>query len=87
MKNAVKPKISPNLLWEYDFEKFNFLESYKLVIERIIQRGTLEEWYEMYRFYGKEKIVETLNWSSQLNKKDKNFGFIFLKSNLLHAIS
>jgi hypothetical protein len=80
-----KPNISPHLLWEYDIEKFNWERSYKIVIERVIQLGWLEDWREIYKFYGPEKILETVEWSKQLDERDKRFTRMFLKSDLLHA--
>ena len=80
-----KPKIRPQLLWEYDLETFNWERSYKIVIERVVQRGWINEWKEIYKFYGPEKILETVDWSKQLDKRDKDFARLFLKSDLLHA--
>lgn len=80
-----KPDIQPHLLWEYDVENFNWERSYKIVIERVIERGWLNDWKEIYKFYGPEKILETVEWSKQLDERDKRFTRIFLKSHLLHA--
>ena len=78
--------INPALLWEYDLETFNYDKSYKIVIERVIQRGNLKEWREMVRYYSKDKIMATIEWSAQLDKRDKEFSKLFLSSELLHTI-
>jgi hypothetical protein len=80
-----KPNIQPHLLWEYDIKKFNWERSYKIVIERVIERGWLSDWKEIYNFYGPKKILETVEWSKQLNERDKNFARLFLNSDMLHA--
>jgi hypothetical protein len=80
-----KPDIRPGLLWEYDLETFNWERSYKIVIERVVQLGRLNEWKEIYKFYGSEKILETVEWSKQLDNRDKDFARLFLKSDMLHA--
>lgn len=80
-----KPDIRPGLLWEYDLETFQWDRSYKIVIERVVQRGWINEWKEVYKFYGPEKILETVEWSRQLDGRDKDFARLFLKSDLLHA--
>jgi hypothetical protein len=80
-----KPNIRSHLLWEYDVEKFNWHRSYKIVIERVIERGWLNDWREIYRFYGSGKILETVECSKQLDERDKRFTRMFLKSHLLHA--
>ena len=77
--------INPALLWEYDLDTFNYKKSYKIVIERVLERGNLEEWKEMVKLYTKEQILETINWSAQLEERDKEFARFFLNSDFLHA--
>ncbi len=80
-----KPNIiNSALLWEYDLDTFNYEKSYKIVSERILQMGNLEEWRNMVRFYSKEQILETIEWSAQLDKRDKEFAKFFLNSDFLH---
>ena len=83
-----KPKphiINPALLWEYDLDTFNYEKSYKIVIERVLQLGNLEEWRNMVKFYSNDQILETIEWSAQLDKRDKDFSKFFLNSEFLHA--
>lgn len=80
-----KPNIPAHLLWEYDLETFNYEKSYKIVIERVLERGTIEDWQEMSRFYSFEKIIETIDWSAQLKIRDKKFSKLFLKSDYFYA--
>jgi hypothetical protein len=78
--------INSALLWEYDLETFNYDKSYKIVIERVLERGNLREWRSMINYYPKEKIMATIEWSAQLDKRDKEFSKLFLSSELLHAV-
>ena len=80
-----KPNIPGNFLWEYDLETFNYDKSYKIVIERVLERGNLEEWREILNYYGEQKILNTIEWSAQLNKRGKDFSRFFLKSDFLNA--
>lgn len=77
--------INPALLWEYDLETFNYKKSYKIVIERILQMGNLEEWRNMVKYYSTEQILGTIEWSAQLDKRDKEFAKFFLTSEFLNA--
>ena len=72
-----------HFLWEYDFETFDFDRSYKIVIERVLQRGNLVDWKNILKYYGKEKILEVNEWSRQLDARDKNFTRIFIDSEML----
>jgi hypothetical protein len=87
-KNMQKEKphiINSALLWEYDLDTFNYLKSYKIVIERVLERGNLEEWREMVSLYSKEQILDTIEWSAQLEQRDKDFSKFFLTSGFLNA--
>ena len=78
--------INSALLWEYDLDRFNYEKSYKIVIERVLQLGNLEEWRKMVKFYTKQQILETIDWSAQLEQRDKDFSKFFLTSGFLHAV-
>jgi hypothetical protein len=80
-----KPNIPNNFLWEYDLKTFNYDKSYKIVIERVLQLGNLEQWREILRHYGEQKILDTIEWSAQLAERDKKFSRFFLKSDFLDA--
>ncbi|HEY5751338.1 MAG TPA: hypothetical protein VIU12_34990 [Chryseolinea sp.] len=55
-----KPNFHKRLFWEFEYEAMDWRKQYAVVIERIIERGTEQEWKELIRFYGKEKVVDTL---------------------------
>jgi hypothetical protein len=78
--------IPSHLLWEYNLATFDFKKSYKIVIERVLQRGNLQQWREIYRCYSVSQIIETIEWSAQLDEREKRFSHLFLKSDLLHAV-
>ena len=78
-----KPDIPAYLLWEYDLSTFNYEKSYKIVIDRILLRGTIPDWKEMVRFYPMEKILETIDWTKQIGKREKDFAKLFLQSDII----
>ena len=78
--------INTALLWEYDLDTFNYDKSYKIVIERVLERGNLTQWREMVKYYSQQKILETIEWSAQLDQRDKDFSRLFIHSNLLYAV-
>ena len=88
MTSAVTHKVSTKasltlpqyLLWEYDLKKFNYNKSYFIVIERVIERGTVEHWRMAQFFYGKAKMLEVAHQSKQLSKRDKQFTELFVNS-------
>lgn len=44
--------ISRTLLWEYDMSKFDWEKMKRVVIERVVERGTIEDIYAMISLYG-----------------------------------
>jgi len=86
MDKVDKPNIPSRLLWEFDHENFDFKKSYKIVIERILERGNMENWREMIRFYSKKQILETIDWSSQIDERDKRFSRLFINSDFVNVI-
>jgi hypothetical protein len=82
-----QPAISSHLLWEYDLSTFDYDRSYKVVIERICERGEMEDWREMVAYYTKEQILETIAWSSQLSKREKDFSKKFVNSGFVKNAS
>ena len=77
--------INTALLWEYDLDTFNYDKSYKIVIERVLQMGNLNEWRNMIGYYSLVQILDALEWSAQLDKRDKDFCKFFLNSEFLYA--
>lgn len=85
MTNNARHIINDALLWEYDLTTFNYDKSYKIVIERVLQLGNLQEWRNMVSYYSRDQILETIDWSAQLDKRDKDFARFFLNSGFLHV--
>lgn len=83
MKTKAPPNIRKHLLWEYDWESVDFEKLSTVIIERIIERGTMDEWKEMLRYYGKERILFVSKKSTRLDKKNKQFTPLFLDSEFI----
>lgn len=79
-KLKANPDIRKHLLWEYNWEEIDFVELATVVVERVIERGDIQDWKEMIRFYGKSKIREIARQSTRLDRKNKQFTNIFLQS-------
>ena len=44
--------VSPKLLWEYDLSRFDWQRFRVIVMQRVIERGTTEDFYAAIRLYG-----------------------------------
>ena len=56
----IKPILAKRIFWDVDFEKIDYDEKYKFVIERAFERGDIEDIRQVRRFYGDEKVIEAL---------------------------
>lgn len=55
MRNELPDSFRP-LFWDADFSKIDSGKDEKVVIERIINYGSLSQWRFLVDFYGKEKV-------------------------------
>ena len=55
-----KPDLPRRLFWEFRYDDIEWRKEYLTVIERVLERGTPEEWAEMTRFYGEARVIDIL---------------------------
>ncbi len=55
-----RPNVDTRYFWDFDYENMDFRKAYKTIIERVIERGTKEDWEELIKFYGREKLMHAL---------------------------
>lgn len=69
--------VSPSLLWEYDLSDFDWWKSRKIVVQRILERGWLEDYYVGFNLYGGiEGFREIIKEIPFLSPRDMNFACI-----------
>ena len=69
--------ISPSLFWDIDVSKLDWNRHRQLIVERVIQRGSLHAIEEVIAHYGKEKINEIIKQIPYLEKRDIAFVHIY----------
>ena len=47
---------SPHLFWDVDIEKIDLDRSRKLIVERVLEYGQMEDWKKLQEAYGLEEI-------------------------------
>ena len=66
--------ISPSLLWEYDLSCFDWWKSRKIVVQRVIERGWLKDFYAAFKFNWRiEGFSEIIKEVPSLSPRDMNF--------------
>ncbi|NDV59596.1 hypothetical protein [Bacteroides sp. 519] len=66
-------KVRPSLLWEYDMEGFDWQEMRTVVVQRVIERGRMDDFYAILNMYGLEGVKIAIKEIPYLNPKDKAF--------------
>ncbi len=63
--------ISPSLLWEYDLSEFDWYNMRTVVVQRVIERGWLMDFYAAFNLYGGiegfREIIKGIPYLSPIN--------------------
>jgi len=60
MEPKPKPVFEKRIFWDVDFEKLDYDAKANFVIERVFERGDVEDIRQCRRYYGDEKVTEAL---------------------------
>jgi hypothetical protein len=60
MADKLKPVFNKRIFWDVDFEKINYDTKANFVIERVFERGDVEDIRNCRRYYGDEKVAKVL---------------------------
>ena len=55
-----KPILNKRIFWDVRFETLEYGKKYAFIIERVFERGDVEDIRQCRRFYGDEKISQVL---------------------------
>ncbi len=64
---------SQHLFWDYPIEKINPEKHKNFIIERVLSRGLLQDFYFLLQLYTSEEITAAIKSSKVLDKKTVNF--------------
>jgi hypothetical protein len=70
-KNTMK--LRSTLFWDVNKENLDAQRSKSLIVERVLTRGTIEEFIQMTRFYSIEEISQTVVKIGCMDRKTLNF--------------
>jgi hypothetical protein len=60
MEKPTKPYDHPRIFWDVDANKLDFEKKASFIIERVFERGDVEDIRMCRRFYGDEKVIDVL---------------------------
>jgi hypothetical protein len=62
------------LFWDVEYDKIDWNEKWFFVIERVIQRGDMSDFSQIFHYYGRVKIKQIYKLSRRLSPKQYSFG-------------
>jgi hypothetical protein len=68
-----KPNLDNVLFWDTDPELIDWEQQANAIIVRVLERGTLQHFREIRKFYGDQKIKEAATTARSLTKKTLSF--------------
>ncbi|MFT3949576.1 MAG: hypothetical protein QM763_21615 [Agriterribacter sp.] len=80
---------SQYLFWDTPIERIDIIKHKNYIIERVLSRGVLKDFYYLLQLYDTEDIITAVKNSRVLDKKTINFcsHFFAIPLNELHASS
>ena len=69
-------EVRPSLLWEYDLSNFDWQQMRNEVVQRVLERGRMDDFYAILNLYGEEGVKAALREIPSMNDKDMNFACI-----------
>lgn len=68
---------SPHLFWDVDRSKIDIEKNKKLIVERVLQRGSRSDLDALLNHYDKSEVREVIKQLPWLNEKDIAFVHVF----------
>lgn len=66
-------ELSKTLFWDTDIKKIDYERNARHIIERVLQRGMLNDWFEIKKYYGLDRIKQEILQIRYLDKISLNF--------------
>jgi len=72
-KNHKNASVRGSLLWEYDLDRFNWQLMRNTVVQRVVERGRMDDFYAVLNLYGLNGVKEAIKQIPDLHPKDVSF--------------
>lgn len=79
MMQSILNKIDKVYFWDVDYGNMDEQKSKRLIVERVMNFGNLEEIGLVIRYYGKEEVINTICKINYFDPKTLNFLSILFK--------
>lgn len=70
-------EFSKKIFWDIDYNTIDWKKNIRFVIERVLSRGSFNDWLYLKQLYGIEKLKEEVVHLRTLDKLNLNFCSIY----------
>jgi hypothetical protein len=60
MSQPEKPVLNKRIFWDVQFENLDYDNRYSFIIQRVFERGDIDDIRNVRRYYGDDKIAQSL---------------------------
>jgi hypothetical protein len=68
-----KPALDKKIFWDTDIKKLDYEKHGDSIIVRVLERGSMNDWNEIKRYYGHDRIREAAVKARWLSKTTMSF--------------
>jgi hypothetical protein len=72
-----KPELSRTLFWDVDYESLDFDKNAAYIVERVLNRGSVQDFKSILKFYGFDQLKNIVLNLRYLDKKALHFSSAF----------
>ena len=72
-ENNISPNISRRAFWDIDYNSIDWEKNSQFLIIKVIERGKLQDLFELLKYYGKERIKNELVNAPNLPERTYTF--------------
>jgi hypothetical protein len=65
--------LAPQYFWDVDLSKLNEADSKRLIIERVLNLGTLKEINGLIDYYGRKEVIKMIHTINYMDPKTLHF--------------
>lgn len=69
-------QVRQSLLWEFDLDRFNWQTMRDIVVQRVLERGRMDDFYAILNMYGEEGVKAALKAIPYMSDKNMNFACV-----------
>lgn len=73
INNNASAEINKVLLWDFGREDFDYRKNKKIIIQRVVEYGSIDDWSAIFSRYSEQEIIDVIKGLTSLSDLNLNF--------------